>query len=139
MIQCPDCKSWPKGDVCVCGKVLREVKIKAPGIKKISLKQKLIQNEAKKIHKEMAKSHLKICSGCYSKKCLTHSHLIPRSQRPLLQNIFLNQVYHCMECHYIWEHDKQARKKLRDYNINMEKIKMLDIGYYNLIIGKHGL
>lgn len=126
-------------ELCLCGEALpMKVKKKTFGINKISTKQKSINEQAKEVHKKMATTLPKLCSGCGKTKRLTHSHLIPRSQRPLLQNHLLNLVYHCMTCHPLWEHDKQKRKNMLDYHCNMTRIKIMDISYYNLIVGKHG-
>jgi hypothetical protein len=143
---CPNCGSHPKGNICICGTKLFAVKVKeVKGLKrspvnKVSEKQAKINYEKAKQMKEHKKERLGICSGCGSPSLLTNSHLIPVGQRRLLQLNKMNQVWHCVDkCHPIWENSKQERKLMRDYASNMNKIKELDLGYYNLIVGKNGL
>jgi hypothetical protein len=139
MTKC-SCGITPKGNVCLCGKIVNEIKVKTKtGINQVSEKQKVINAEKKTQMKKFKKERLGICSGCDKKFLLSNSHLVPVSQNKKLELEEENQVWHCLdECHPKWEHDKQGRKLMLDYYANMEKIKNLDNIYYNLLISKHG-
>jgi hypothetical protein len=143
---CPNCKTEQSGGICkLCSHNLqpeKEVETKErtyTTINKVSPKQAKI-NAAKAMQlKGFKEERPGFCTGCKTTSSLTNSHLVPVGQNRLLQLNVLNQVWHCKECHHIWEHDKQGRKKLLDYQANMEMIKKLDFTYYNIIINKHGL
>lgn len=99
----------------------------------ISKAQRKSLDNKKKAYEYMKKNKAQVCTGCGTTENLTHSHLIPISQRKDLEANLVNLTYHCMDCHTIWEHDKEERKKLLDYDVNMLRIKQLDEGYFNLI------
>lgn len=156
MPKCPHCNGYPKSSITcnICGKSMKGVGPKnedgpAPPaalkqvirkpIAKVSAKQKVKNTESKKMRSQMAAKVKHECSACGDKKNLSHSHLIPVSQRPELRNDPMNQVYHCLfTCHPKWEHDYQGRKNMPDYHENMAKIKEMDQSFYNQIVEKHG-
>lgn len=127
-------------EILVPAKVkVSKAKVKTP-IRKVSEKQAKINSEKAKQMKQHKTEREGWCSGCGSPSMLTNSHLVPVGQNKPLELNKVNQVWHCVDkCHPIWEHDKQGRKKMLDYTLNMEKIKVLDIEYYFKIVNKHGL
>lgn len=104
--------------------------------KQISIKQKSINTQKTKLYEQLREQREQICTGCGTTQGLTHSHLIPVSQRKDLETNPTNITYHCMGCHTIWEHDIRGRTRLNDYSINVEKIRQLDEVFYNKIINK---
>lgn len=142
---CPSCSTFQSGDSCkICEtifKAKKEPKILKRGgsIKKVSDRQAKINTAKAKQTKGFKEEREGWCTGCGSPCMLTNSHLVPVSRDGNLQLNPLNQVWHCIECHTLFEHSKQGRKKMLDYASNMEKIKELDLGYYNLIVMKNGL
>lgn len=103
-------------------------------------KQAKINRAKVKLHKELAQERDHVCTGCGSHLMLSHSHLIPVGQRKDLELEKDNITYHCLGlpnyagCHHIWEHGTtEEKKKLLDYEANMEYIRRVDPGYYNLI------
>lgn len=126
----------PKEIIKVSKNASKEEKIKVAKsiISPISEKQKLINIKIKEIYKEIAEEREHICVGCGTNQGLTHSHIIPRSRRKDLETDKNNIVYHCMECHQIWEHGE--KQTLSNYKSAMEYIKEVDLGYYNKILNK---
>lgn len=57
-MKCPDCNSHPKGNTCICGKTLFEVKVKEPkplkrvAVKKVSKKMAGYLREYSKLRKQ---------------------------------------------------------------------------------------
>lgn len=98
-------------------------------IKKVSNKQKLINNEYYTMLKEYDKEVPKICTGCKTTtKHLTHSHIISRADcisygRPDLYSDKNNLRYHCLDCHTLWESKK--RYVLLDYKKNIEYVRKM--------------
>lgn len=106
-------------------------------LKKTSDKQKLRLVELKTVYEEIANEREHVCTGCGSRKNLTHSHKIPRSRRKDLEADKENINYYCMDCHYKWEHGSASeRQDLNDFVEAMEYIERVDISYYNLIMMK---
>ena len=102
----------------------------------ISKREKQNISNKKKAYAILAEQIPQICTGCGTNQNLTHSHLVPVGQNKKLEAVVSNITYHCIKCHEIWEHSLEKRKSLRDYEINMHKISILDPGYYNLVKSK---
>jgi hypothetical protein len=143
---CPSCSSFQSGNSCkLCNEIFKPKKepkllqrSKTP-IKKVSKSQGIINTAKAKQMKGFKEEREGWCSGCGTPSLLTNSHLVPVGQNKNLELNKLNQVWHCVDkCHYTFEHLRQERKKMLDYASNMEKIKELDLVYYNLIVGKNG-
>ena len=107
-------------------------------MKKISNKQRKINNELSKVYMEILEERGHYCTGCGRTTGLSHSHLIPRSRRPDLITDKRNITYHCLigpanskGCHQMWE--SSERVKLLDYHKNIEYILEVDTEYYFLI------
>jgi len=107
-------------------------------MRKISNKQKKINQELKIVYEEIKETRGHYCTGCgRSDVPLSFSHLVPRSYNRNLVTSKENITFHCLGmgerkgCHDIWE--SKDRHKLLDYPKNMEKILELDEGYYFLI------
>ena len=145
--QCSHCRSFTivydvgKWTLCEEHKDLKQYQVKVKKaykfnrslIKPISQKGKKAKASKLKTYAEMDKNVPHICTGCGTGSNLTHSHLIPVSRRKDLEDKLENLTYHCMGCHHIWEHTVLERMEMLDYEVNMNKIKSLDIQYYNLI------
>lgn len=112
------------------------LKKSAGKINKISKKESLNIRAKHKAYNKLAELIPHACSGCGTTSNLTHSHLVPVGQNKSLEAVISNITYHCVDCHHIWEHDIENRKYLNDYDINMEKISVLDPQYFNLITSK---
>jgi hypothetical protein len=145
-MKCPSCGIHAKGSICdYCNSIIfvepekvKKVKVKKP-LKRVSEKQKAINAAKAKQMKQVKTEREGWCSGCGTPSLLTNSHLVPVGQNKNLELNKLNQVWHCVDrCHPLWEHNKQGRKLMIDYASNMEKIKQLDLEYYNKIVGKNG-
>ena len=107
-------------------------------MKKISNKQKGINNKLKKVYRSIADERGHYCTGCgRSDIPLSHIHLIPRSRRKDLETDSKNITYHCLSmgerkgCHERWE--SRDRYKLLDYYKNMEYILEKDTDYYFIL------
>jgi|GEM_PF-2080758 len=112
-------------------------KLKLNSILKTSQKLKERAVELQKIYDEIANERKHECSGCNSTSMLTHSHIIPRSQRKDLECEKKNILYDCMKCHLIWEHGTLKEKtQLINFDERMNYIEKIDITYYNLITQK---
>lgn len=113
------------------------IRSKGKRITSKSTTQQSIDKELSKVYEEIDKGDSLYCKGCGSNE-ITHSHLIPRSKRRDLVIEKENITLHCHDCHDIWEHGLlEEKRKLHDFNNNMEYIKSVDEKYYNqIILGK---
>ncbi len=93
--------------------------------------QEDIEDEYRRVKKELFDSQEQLCSGCRSSFSCTPSHLIPRSRRRDLITDKRNIKPHCNECHPKWESPR--RIQLLDYEENMEIVKELDYEYYMIL------
>lgn len=104
--------------------------------------QERIEKKLQEIYRQMAQIRPRRCSGCGKQEGgnikLSHSHLIPRSQRRDLICDPRNIKYHCLTigyhrgCHEIWE--SVDRVNLLDYEVNMQYIQLVDEGLYNKML-----
>lgn len=110
---------------------------KQKAIKKVSYKKKVKNLEKSNVYDEIAKEREHECVGCGTDKYLTHSHIIPVSQNESLETEKGNIVYHCMQCHTIWEHGSYLeRSKLNNFLEAIEYMASVDTDYYNLFMSK---
>jgi len=116
-----------------------QVKKKAPGglkrtkINPRSDKKKDQDSEIKRIMKVLPAT----CTGCKNPMVdVEPSHLIPRSQNSLLITYFNNIRPHCRECHTKWEHKQPGVELMCDYQENLDRIKTMDLMFYNRLMNK---
>lgn len=84
-------------------------------------------------YEEIALERPHVCTGCGTKKHLSHSHLIPKSYRKNLEAVKENIALHCLSiekvgCHHKWE-GMQA-PELKDFIANMLYIYQIDRVYF---------
>lgn len=92
-----------------------------------SKKRAAIEREYKKIIRELEP----YCFNCGTYNNLTPAHLVPRSRRRDLIAEKQNIVPLCLSCHK--QLDQGDRKGLRRWQDILDRIKELDVEYYNLI------
>jgi hypothetical protein len=130
--------SWT---LCDSHKELKQysIKKKAPGgLKRTALKKGRSpkkQKEEEEI-KEIMKRLPALCTGCTCSDQVEPSHLIPRSQSALLITFPLNIRPHCRDCHTLWEHKLPGVENMNDYNDNLDRIKTMDLTFYNRLMNK---
>lgn len=115
-------------------------KKKGKRLKQQSSQNKIRSEKLRKIYEEIDSEREYQCTGCGNTRNLSHSHLVPVGYDKSLESVKENITYHCLTigtkkgCHDIWEsHDLAQMKKLKDFKENIEKIKKLNINYYNLL------
>lgn len=112
-------------------------KKKQKAIKKVSYKKKIKNLEKSNVYDEIAKEREHVCVGCGTIYCLTHSHIIPVSQNESLETEKDNIVYHCMDCHTIWEHGSYLeRSRLNNFQSAIEYMERADNAYFKLFMSK---
>lgn len=116
-------------------------------IKKVSTKQALATKRKNDMYDRfdriMIDNDQWHCSGCGSSENLSHSHLVPVSFNKELESSIENIRLHCKSyagkkgCHDKWEgRNIIEMMALKDFHENMERIKNLDIKYYNIVNAK---
>jgi hypothetical protein len=142
-----DCDNYVENpDLGLCASCAREAR-KVPKekkryeIPKISKKKSKALRKKNQAYEKMDRTVPRYCSGCGRADVpLSHSHLIPVSQRPDLEADLRNIVYDCLSiggrtgCHDIWEHGSLADKM--DLNNFQERVKILeelDPEYYHRV------
>lgn len=77
------------------------------------------------------------CRGCGGPQASPNSHIIPRSKREDLIAILENITWHCRKCHDIWDGSNwDEKKKMHDFDFNMNYIQGTDPAYYRLLMTK---
>jgi hypothetical protein len=114
--------------------------MKRTPLKRQSKKRQRINQEKRRIYQELGSEENwieSICSGCEQRKPLSHSHIIPISEAPELENEKKNIKPHCCECHLEWEsHNIERMRKLKDFKENMTYIYNIKPLYYAKLNGK---
>jgi len=115
------------------------IKKKTPGgLKRTPLKKGRSPKKQKEEDeiKEIMKGLPDVCTGCHFSENVEPSHLIPRSQSSLLITFPLNIRPHCRDCHNKWEHKLPGVEKMNDYQANLDRIKTMDLTFYNRLMNK---
>lgn len=119
-----------------------------PGkINPVSKKEAVNISSKKKAYKKfdqmMGEQNKRFCIECGSPKHLSHSHLVPVSFNKKLEDVISNIVYDCsyklgeISCHDKWEsHDPEMISSMKSYDVRMDRIKVLDQKYYQILKNK---
>lgn len=77
------------------------------------------------------------CSSCGTSQGRIHcSHLVPIGYNKELEAVVDNILLQCPECHSKWENTSEGIKQFNNLQDILERVKKLDISYYNRIISK---
>lgn len=107
----------------------------------ISNKTRIRNEEVKRIRNEKLLNEEMICSGCgRSDAPLSASHLVPASYSYKLYTDPRNIKWHCLSsgtrkgCHELYEGSIKDKRKLLDFNENMNYINEVCPEYYKLLM-----
>lgn len=77
------------------------------------------------------------CSSCGTSQGRIHcSHLVPIGYNKELEAVVDNILLQCPECHSKWENTSEGIKQFNNLQDILDRVKKLDISYYNRIISK---
>jgi hypothetical protein len=143
--KCPTCGKldylWNRKIGCKsCVANSNTITRKSKPIKKVSTTQKESNTKVKKAKAEVIKSQLDeygymFCSSCGTTEgVLNCSHLVPIGYNKKLEDNPLNIVIQCQEyCHPEWERLTAEIKEFRNIEDILERVKKLDVTYYNKV------
>ena len=77
------------------------------------------------------------CSSCGASQTRIHcSHLVPIGYNKKLEAVSDNILLQCEQCHLKWERTAEDVISFNNFGEIMERVKKLDISYYNRIMAK---
>ena len=121
-------------------KALAKAKERAKGgntaVKPISKKQAAINAEKSRIKKQM-QDKANVCFTCEAAKGETLSHIITAKNKAF-ELIPANLVLECVDCHFIFEHDKKVYAKYwpDKWQQKLERAKQLSETYYQQLLNQ---
>lgn len=111
--------------------------MKQTRLKPVSKKKELQNEEYRRVCNKIKESREEKCEGCGRRSFLSFSHLISRSRNSKLIADEDNIRIHCLKCHQNWESGNlEEKKKMLDFERNMEYLQDVDLEMYNLIMMK---
>jgi len=116
---------------------LKKTKLKSVSTKQVKSNANVSKAKAIVLQEALERNGYLSCSSCDASQTRIHcSHLVPIGYNKELEAVVDNILLQCHKCHSQWENTSEGINQFKNIQDILDKVKKLDISYYNRIIAK---